>query len=99
MVLEESGLEAAHRRLLMLRVDRKPSPEPDMLWISANARVRLDERAWIQELTDTIEEIQPRAIFLDPFVRLKGDADENSQKELRRSLRRCATCATSAGAR
>ncbi len=49
--------------------------------------VRLNDEKWQEALVTAGREIRPRAIFLDPLVRLKGaDVDENSQKELGRVL-------------
>lgn len=51
--------------------------------VAANRRVRLDERDWQRRLLAAAEVIQPRAIFLDPLVRLKGAGrDENRQNEM-----------------
>jgi hypothetical protein len=80
VVLEESGLDAARRRLHALTTD-EDSP-PRMVALAANAHVRLDDEEWRRRLRAVVEEIQPRAVLLDPFVRLKGGIDENSQREL-----------------
>jgi hypothetical protein len=61
--------------------------ELEHLHFAANQSVRLvydgTSRAdWPSRLKQAIGEIQPVAIFFDPLARVKGDADENSQREL-----------------
>jgi hypothetical protein len=84
VVLEESGRAALHRRLDALR--RGYALEADALadlHFAANRRVRLNDEGWKRRLLAAGRSIEPRAIFLDPFVRLKGaDVDENIQREV-----------------
>lgn len=84
VVLEESGRAALHRRLDSLRrgygLEVSDLAE---LRFAANRRVRLDEPAWRAALLEAAGALQPRAVFLDPLVRLKGaGVDENAQKEM-----------------
>jgi len=84
VVLEESGRAALHRRLDALR--RGYALEADALadlHFAANRRVRLNDEVWKARLLAAGRVLQPRAILLDPFVRLKGaDVDENIQREV-----------------
>lgn len=82
LVLEESGRAALHRRLDRLRRGYALS-ERDLheLHFAANRGVRLNDPDWQQRLLEAGAEIQPRAIFLDPIVRMKGAIDENQQKD------------------
>jgi hypothetical protein len=83
LIVEESGEAALHRRLTMLARGRAiPTDELADLFYAANRRIRLDDPAWRGRLIATAERIRPRLILLDPLVRLKGGADENSQAEM-----------------
>lgn len=84
VVLEESGHAALHRRLDSLARGRGMSPESLAgLHVAPNLRVRLDDSRWRERLLAAAAELRPRAIFLDPLVRLKGaSVDENSQQEM-----------------
>jgi len=83
IVLEESGRAALHRRLDKLSRGRALAPDALAdLHFAANRRVRLDEERWRTGLLAAAQSIQPRAVILDPLVRVKGAADENSQKEM-----------------
>jgi len=45
--------------------------------------VQLVEKEWQARLLEAAHELQPRAIFLDPLVRMKGAAtDENDQRDM-----------------
>ena len=45
--------------------------------------MRLDDKAWQERILSEATRIQPRAIFFDPFARVKGaGVDENVQKEI-----------------
>jgi len=84
VVLEESGRAAFHRRLDALRrgyaIDREALAD---LHFAANRRVRLNEDAWKTRLLAAGRALRPRAVLLDPLVRLKGaDVDENVQREM-----------------
>jgi RecA-family ATPase len=84
LVLEESGREALHRRLDCLRrgyaIEDAALAE---LHFSANQRVRLNDPRWQERLLGAAAKIEPRAIFFDPFVRVKGaDVNENEQREV-----------------
>lgn len=84
VVLEESGRAALWRRLdMLLRGNAQHRDTVADLHVAANRRVRLNDEKWKDALLAAGQEIRPRAIFLDPLVRLKGaDVDENNQKEL-----------------
>ena len=82
VVLEESGLQAARRRLHSLNKGHGEQDVPHLLALSANASVRLDDAEWRERLATAVQVTLPRAVLLDPFVRLKGEVDENSQREL-----------------
>jgi hypothetical protein len=84
LVLEESGRDALHRRLDCLRrgygLKEQALAE---LHFSANRRVRLNDPRWQERLLAAAAARQPRAIFLDPFVRLKGaEVNESDQREI-----------------
>jgi hypothetical protein len=84
IVLEESGRAALHRRLDALRrgYGLEPAALAD-LHFAANRRVRLDEEEWREGLLEATQRLKPRAVFLDPLVRIKGaSVDENAQKEM-----------------
>lgn len=84
VVLEESGRAALHRRLSALARGRAiVREELDGLWFAANRGVRLDDREWQQRLVDRAVDIGPRAVFLDPLVRMKhGGRSENDQTDM-----------------
>jgi len=84
LVLEESGRAALHRRLDRLARGYRLAPERLAgLHVAANRRVRLDDPEWQERLLAAARAIRPRAIFLDPLVRLKGTGvDENVQGDL-----------------
>jgi AAA domain len=84
VILEESGRAALHRRLDMLARGRGiRSGQLRDLHFAANARVRLNGPEWQERLIETAQELRPRAILLDPLVRLKGaSVDESSQREM-----------------
>jgi len=48
--------------------------------------VRLDRIEDQERLRRTLDQIRPRALFLDPLVRVYGDVDENSAQEVSRFL-------------
>jgi len=82
---EESGRAALWRRLDALCRGRKVDPEElrGRLHVAANARVRLDDLGWQQELVDTAKELRPRLIVFDPLARMKAPSrEENSQKDM-----------------
>jgi hypothetical protein len=83
VILEESGEKALHRRLDALARGSGQKPEAfDRLFYGANLRVRLDEPRWRERLIAAADEIKPRAVFLDPLVRMKGLRSENDQLEM-----------------
>gem|GEM_PF-2505108 len=84
VVMEESGRAPFQRRLESLR--RGYDLDPDALTglhFAANRRVQLVEKEWQARLLEAAHELHPRAIFLDPLVRMKGAAtDENDQRDM-----------------
>lgn len=88
VVLEESGRAALHRRLDRLsRGHNLASDDLADLHFAANRRVRLDEDRWRNGLLAAAAKLRPLAVVFDPLVRIKGHADENSQKGSSRCLR------------
>jgi AAA domain len=82
IVLEESGRAALHRRLDMLTRGRAIRPEAlSDFHYSANRRVKLDTEEWRERLRETAQSKPWRLIAFDPYARLKGFTDEDSQKE------------------
>src|SRR5207249_4615453 len=82
LVLEESGRAALHRRLD--RLARGRAIEPGNLrefHFASNRRVKLDNEEWRERLRMTCEQGGWRLIAFDPYARLKGSSDEDSQKE------------------
>jgi hypothetical protein len=84
LILEESGEQALRRRLDRLARGHALDAEAfDGLYVAANRRVRLNDPTWQKNLIAAAQKIRPRAIFLDPLVRLKGSSvEENSQREV-----------------
>jgi hypothetical protein len=84
LILEESGEAAFHRRLD--RLARGYAIRPDdlaELRYATNLGVRLTEARWQKRLGDAVAAIQPRALILDPWVRVKGaQTDEKEQREV-----------------
>jgi hypothetical protein len=84
LVLEESGRKALHRRLDCLRrgYGLKEGALAD-LHFSANRRVRLNDPRWQDRLLAAAAEIEPRATFFDPWVRVKGaEVNESEQYDV-----------------
>jgi len=51
--------------------------------VAANARIRLDDPGWQEELVAIGREFQPRLFALDPLARMKAAGrDENAQAEM-----------------
>jgi hypothetical protein len=83
LILEESGEDALHRRLGMLcRARGLVAADLVDFHYAANRRVRLDDPTWQGRLLATVERLDSPQVFLDPLVRMKGNADENSQAEM-----------------
>jgi AAA domain/DnaB-like helicase N terminal domain len=84
LIVEESGERALHHRLAMLTRGRAVAGAElrEHLHYAANRRVRLDDPAWRGRLIATVERLEPKLLILDPLVRVKGNADENSQAEM-----------------
>jgi hypothetical protein len=80
-VCEESGRAPLHRRLGALCRGRAVDPdELADLHLAANARVKLDDPRWQNELLDLGRELRPRLFVFDPLARMKAPArDENAQ--------------------
>jgi hypothetical protein len=82
LVLEESGRAALHRRLDRLARGRAVAPgRLHHFHYAANRRVKLDDEEWRDRLRATCRQVDWRLIAFDPYARLKGSSDEDSQKE------------------
>lgn len=84
-VNEESGRAAMWRRLDALRRGRGIDRERlrDRLFVSPNARVKLDDPAWQTQLIDLGTMIRPRLFVFDPLARMKAAGrDENAQTDM-----------------
>jgi hypothetical protein len=84
-VNEESGEAALWRRLDALcrgrAIDRDELREH--LYVAANARVKLDDPGWQNELSDLGRAIHPRLFVFDPLARMKGiGRKENDQDQM-----------------
>jgi len=85
VVLEESPPKMTRKRLDALGRGHNLTQGLPGLYVSSNERVRLgpEDDGWRDRLRETAKAIAPRAIFLDPLVRIKGEeVDENEQKEI-----------------
>src|SRR5262249_15725719 len=84
VVLEESGEAALHRRLKKLCVgyDIDPAELKGRLFYSTNNAVNLQSPEWAEAIVEKVQEHQIGLVILDPLARLKGAADETSQKEM-----------------
>jgi AAA domain/DnaB-like helicase N terminal domain len=84
LVVEESGRAALHRRLDRLARGRAIAKgRLAELHFGANLGVRLNEPRWQRRLREAATAIGPRAVILDPWVRIKGAAvDEKEQREV-----------------
>jgi RecA-family ATPase len=84
-VNEESGRAALWRRLDSLCRGRAIDPEElrGRLFVSANARVKLDDPHCQNELLDFGKEVRPRLFAFDPLARMKAPGrKENAQDEM-----------------
>jgi hypothetical protein len=82
---EESGRAALWRRLDALARGSAIDPEElrGRLLLAANARIKLDDPGWQDELVAIGRELRPRLFALDPLARMKAPArDENAQGEM-----------------
>jgi hypothetical protein len=81
-VNEESGQAALWRRLDALCRGRAINPEElrGRLHLAANARAKLDDPHWQNELLALGRELRPRLFCFDPLARMKApDRDESAQ--------------------
>jgi len=84
-VNEESGRAALWRRLDALCRGRATDPEQlrRRLYVAPNARVKLDDLGWQNELVSVGRDLQPRLILFDPLARMKSAVrDESAQNEM-----------------
>jgi AAA domain len=83
-VIEESGRAALWRRLDALTRGRAiPREELRGLHLSANARVKLDDREWQKRLLEAGQRIRPRLFVFDPLARMKAsERVENDQSDM-----------------
>jgi hypothetical protein len=82
---EESGKAALWRRLDALCRGRAIDPEElrARLYVAANARIKLDDPGWQNELVAIGRELRPRLITFDPLARMKAPArSESAQNEM-----------------
>jgi len=103
VVLEESPPKMTRKRLDALGRGHNVLHGKPGLYVSSNERVRLgpDDDGWRERIREMAKAIRPRAVLLDPLVRIKGEeVDENEQKEISSVLHFLAdlrdefTCAT-----
>jgi hypothetical protein len=83
-VIEESGRAALWRRLDALTRGRAIAREELRgLHLSANARVKLDDKDWQARLVGVGHRIRPRLFVFDPLARMKAaERDENAQGDM-----------------
>jgi hypothetical protein len=83
-VCEESGKAALWRRLDALARGRAIKPDRlSDLHLAANARIKLDDRKWQNELIELGQRIQPRLFVFDPLARMKAPGrEENAQADM-----------------
>lgn len=84
-VNEESGKRALWRRLDSLCRGRAINPEElrGRLHVAANARVKLDDPGWQNDLLDLGRELRPRLFAFDPLARMKaGTRNESASNEM-----------------
>jgi len=87
-VFEESGRAALHRRLKALKKGHEIDDDTfdqamDRLVFAANRGVQLGDAEWKERLSNDLSDLDDlRLVLFDPFVRMKGDADENHQSEI-----------------
>ena len=82
---EESGRAALWRRLDSLCRGRALDPERlrGKLLLGANARIRLDDQGWQDELVQLGLDVRPRLYVFDPLARFKAAArEENAQGDM-----------------
>lgn len=84
-VNEESGRAALWRRLDALCRGRAIPPDElrGKLKVAANARVKLDDPAWQEQLLTIGTELRPRLFVFDPLARMKAPGrEENAQADM-----------------
>jgi RecA-family ATPase len=82
----EDALSTVRRRLAGICAVQGVEFERLPLWVITAPRFRLDIEADRRALDETIEELRPRLLILDPFVRLHS-VDENASGEVAELLR------------
>lgn len=82
----EDALPVVRRRLAGICAVQGVEFERLPLWVITVPRFRLDIEADRRALDETIEELKPRLLILDPFVRLHS-VDENASGEVAELLR------------
>lgn len=86
MYAAEDHLDTVRTRLVGLCASRGlPWADLDVHVITEPV-VRLDRIEDQERLRRTLDQVRPRALFLDPLVRVYGDVDENSAQEVSRFL-------------
>jgi hypothetical protein len=79
---EESGRTALWRRLdsLTRAYDVAPEDLRGLLVLAANARIKLDDRGWQDELQAIGRELRPRLFVFDPLARMKAAGREENEQ-------------------
>lgn len=79
---EESGRSALWRRLDALARGSAIDPEElrGQLVLAANARIKLDDAGWQDELVALGQELQPRLFVFDPLARMKAAGREENEQ-------------------
>lgn len=82
----EDHLDTVRTRLAGLCASRDLSWNDLAVHVITEPVVRLDRIEDQERLRRTLDQVRPRALFLDPLVRVYGDVDENSAQEVSRFL-------------
>ena len=82
----EDHLDTVRTRLAGLCASRDLSWGDLAVHVITEPVVRLDRAQDQERLRRTLDQVRPRALFLDPLVRVYGDVDENSAQEVSRFL-------------
>jgi hypothetical protein len=78
----EDGASAIRRRFEGLAESRGRSLRQLPIYVLDVAQLGLDRRSDLLDLRATVEQLRPRLLVLDPFVRVVASIDENSASEV-----------------
>ena len=78
----EDGSPALRRRFEALATMREQALNEVPIYLFDVAQICLDRRADLLRMRATVEQIRPRLLVLDPFVRLVAKVDENSASDV-----------------